>query len=424
MHKPTLLRRARPGAPLAPTDTEAQAPAAAPLVALPPLRAPLEAPRFSAAVATGARLILQSRALLFLMLAVAALVAVAAAQLPGSFPPAVGRAVLGITLGLFAALRGIDGRSRHAAFWVGMGLSPTGLELGAVGLDLGAMALAWGLPGLLGVDVMGAPALWGGLGLLVYGVAAGTRSSAPSEALRLPRMLGVALGAVGAAVVAELTGLGTTAAVLQWVFGLTALSGLLLRLGLARRWPASAAGRGRARPTYLISALAGLLAVPILGAQQPSDLEARSGVQQLGTLYVPYGGSGASGALWWAAPGEAPRRLPIRGGFPAVDEHPSGLVSWRRVDPVHHSAPLLARALGSKVGAAELWAQREAASVDGVRLADGQIVECPGRAWGPDQRPHWVSDDGLQAEALDASGQRWHLDADGCRPVDAAAVRR
>jgi hypothetical protein len=424
MPKPTLVLPARPGAPLAPTDHEAPAPAAAPLVALPPLRAPLEAPRFSAAVSAGARLILQSRGLLFIMLAVAALVAVAAAQLSGSFSQAVGRALLGVALGLFAALRGIDGRSRHAAFWVGNGLSPTGLELGAVGLDLGAMALAWGLPGLLGVDVMGAPAFWGGLGLVVYGIAGGARSSAPSEARRLLPMLGIVLGAVGAAVVADLSGLGTTDAALQWVVGLTALSGLLLRLGLAHRWPASAAGRGRPRPIYLISAVVGLLAVPILAAQQPSDLEARSGVQQLGTLYVPRGGVLASGALWWAAPGEAPRRLPLRGVFTVVDEHPSGLVSWRRVDRLAHRAPFLARALGGAVGAAELVAQHTAASVDGVRLADGQLVECPGRAWGPTQRPHWVSDDGLQAEALDASGQRWHLDADGCRPVEPAAVRR
>ena len=439
MPKPTLVRSARPGAPVAPLDAPVEALSAAPLVALPPLRAPLEGPGFAAAAATGARLVWQTRRLLFAPLAVIVVIAVGAGQLPGSFAGPAGEWLLGLALLAFGLLRGLDGRSRHAAFWVGAGLSPTGLELGAVGLDLGAMTLAWALAGALGAGPWGVTSSGLLLGLLAYGAASGTRASAHAEAGRALRLVGWAIGALFSCAAVIATGYGTLAAAIGWALGLCGLSGLLLRLLTAHRWPESAAGRGRPRPTWALSALAGLLAAPVLAAQGPDprwavptptySFEHQSFFParwaEYGTLYRPWG-IGSARFLWWAAPGEAPARLPVRGLFLWTDQPSPLVVSWRRLPDQALLSALLRGELtgGPPYNGVPPAFHDSPAVVDGVRLADGTVVECEAQVWGTAWGPQWVSDDGLQAEGVDAAGQRWHLDADGCRPVEPAAVRR
>jgi len=418
MHTPPLHAPPRPSAASRAQAAWGQRAEAAP--ALPPVEVPLQAPGIGAAAQAGARHAWAARKGLYALLAALSLLSVAAGAAPGPVAGPAGAALFGVALAALGLVRGLDGRGRHAAFWAGLGLSPLGWELGVMGLDLGALVGAWAVAAALGAE--GTATLWIGLapGLWLYAAASATRGSAPAEAGRALRLVGVVLGAGGAAALSANSGLAPLPAALGWPLLLTAAAGLLVRLAAAARAPESAAGRGRPRPGWLAAALSGLLALPLLSLHTPTDLTTLER-GPTGALMVPELDAFASRALWWQPIGGSPERLSPRGHFVRISTHPSGAAAWRRIPAEAAWDALLNDGPNPHLAFFDRWAPLSHHGIDEVRLADGQIVSCEVQVFGHLGDNRDFSADGMRVTATEDEGRRWLIDAQGCRPADGGA---
>lgn len=378
---------------------------------LPPATPPaLEAPSARESARLGAAITLKSRWPVLALLGLLSTLLLPRMLFVGPSLEGGGHALLALLAIIWGGVRGVDGRSKDRAFWMGLGVRPRAFELGVMGVDLGVLA------GIAGVAFLLTPAtehllvavLQSGA-LFLYGFGSATRSVAAREGGRLAAMAILGLVVAATAWVGVLLGLGSVPEGVAAQLFLVSLLGLATRVLLAERQPESAAGRGRFRWSWLACAAAGMAVLPLQRTQQCFQAELHPGAP---SLRVPALDPLASKQVWrGTGPADTWERLPLTGFLHNPTEHDSGAVLYRRIDP----SDLLSVWLG---GDADVWSVLSNGSPEtpavvnltrpGLLTAEGDVVECGlgvpshGAAWDADGS-------GLTLP----SG--WRLDASGCR---------
>lgn len=321
-----------------------------------------------------------------------------------------GHGFLALLAMIWAGVRGVDGRSKDRAFWMGLGVRPRAFELGVMGVDLGVLA------GIAGVAFLLTPAtehllvaVLQSAALFLYGFGSATRAAAPGEASRMAAMAAMGIVVAATAWVGVLLGLGSVPEALACqLFGVSLL-GIASRVLLAERQPESAAGRGRFRWSWLACAAAGIAVLPLQRVQQVTQAEFHPDAP---SLRVPELNPLASKQVWrTAGPADAWERVSLTGFLHNPTEHDSGAVLYRRIA----QPELLGVWLREDAAVWDVLSSGRAetpAVVDltrpGLLTPDGEVVEC---AMGvPSQGATWDAD-GL---GLSLPGG-WRLDASGCR---------
>ncbi len=378
---------------------------------LPPVSRPdLQAPSARDSARLGAALTLKSRWPVLAVLALLSTLLLPRMLVLGPSLEGAGHGLLALLAMIWGGVRGVDGRSRDRAFWMGLGVRPRAFELGVVGVDLGVLA------GIAGVAFLLTPAtehllvaVLQSVAFFLYGFGSATRAAAPSEGGRLAAMAVMGLGVAATAWVGVLLGLGSVPEGLACqLFGVSLL-GIASRVLLAARQPESAVGRGRFRWSWLACTAAGIAVLPLQRVQQVTQAELHPDAP---SLRVPELNPLASKQVWRSiGPADAWERVALTGFLHNPTEHDSGAVLYRRIAQPELLGVWL-REDAAVWGVLSSGRAETPAVVDlsrpGLLTPDGEVVECDLGV--PSQGATW-DDNGL---GLTLPGG-WRLDASGCR---------